>query len=526
MKVLVTDRLGEQGLAGLKARPGLEVDVALGLSPAELAERAADAEGWIVRSGTTLTAELIAAAPRLRVIGRAGIGVDNIDVAAATERGVVVLNTPDANATTTAELALAHLFSLARHLPQADRSLREGKWERSTLTGTEVTGKTVGVIGFGTIGRILASRCLGLKMRVLAHDPFVAPELVKQLGATPVELDQLLAESDFVSVHVPKNEHTTGLLNAERLGLMKEGARLIQCARGGIVDEAALLDALESGRLAGAALDVFETEPPVDNPLLKRDDVVATPHLGASTREAQAAVSTAICAQVADFLERGEIRSAVNLPSLDAEVADRLAPWLRLSRRLGRILAELAPRPFGKLRLRLAGRASELDTRPLAAEALAGLLEDRLAGPVNRVNAPVLAKRQGLAVTETRADTVEGYLSLLTLTAVGEEGELEVAGTLLAERHPRLVRLGEFQVEIDPEQALLVTRHANRPGTIGALGTLLGEHGVNIAAMAVGTAPSGDEASAVLAVVPEPDEAALAAVRALEVVVDLHLVKG
>ena len=526
MKVLVTDRLGEQGLAELEGREGLVVDVALGLEPAQLAERAADAEAWIVRSGTQLTAELMRAAPKLRVIGRAGIGVDNIDVPAATERGIVVLNTPDANATTTAELALAHILSLSRNLPRADRSLREGKWERSKLTGTEITGKTVGVIGFGTIGRILAKRCLGLKMRVLAHDPFVSPELVKQLGATPAELEQLLAESDYVSVHVPKNEHTAGLLNAERIALMKKGARLIQCARGGIVEEAALLEALESGHLAGAALDVFETEPPVDNPLLKRDDVVATPHLGASTTEAQAAVSAEICAQVADFLQTGEIRNAVNLPSLDAEVADRLAPWLRLSRRLGRILAELAPTPLDKLRLRLAGRASELDTRPLAAEALAGLLEDRLDCAVNRVNAPVLAKRQGLAVTETRADTVEGYLSLLTLTAISGETEFEVAGTLLAERHPRLVRLGEFEVEIDPEQSLLVTRHADRPGTIGALGTVLGEHGVNIVAMAVGTLASGSEASAVVAVAREPSEEALAAVRALDAVTDLRLVKG
>ncbi len=526
MKVLVTDRLGEKGLAYLQGRPSLEVEVAAGLDPAALIDHAKGAEGWIIRSGTNLTRELIEAAPNLRVIGRAGIGVDNIDVEAATERGIVVLNTPDANATTTAELAIAHLFSLSRHLPQADRSLREGRWERSKLMGSEVTGKTIGVLGFGTIGRIVAERCRGLRMRVLGFDPFVAPEVMKELGVQPAELEQLLAESDYVTVHVPKNEHTAGLLDEERIGLMKKGARLINCARGGIVDESALLAALERGHLAGAALDVFETEPPKDNPLLARDDVVATPHIGASTTEAQAKVSSAICEQVAAFLENGEIRNAINLPPLAAEDAGRLAPWTTLARRLGRLLGQLTTWPLEELRVELSGRASELDLRPVTADALTGLFEDRLQENVNRVNAALIAKRQGLCVREVRTDSARDHVSLLSLRARGPDGELEVAGTLLGERHPRLVRIGEFGVEIALAGPLLVTRHEDTPGAIGAIGTALGVSGVNITAMAVGTSANGEQTSAVLSVGEEPSAEAMDRVRALAAVHDLRFVRG
>jgi len=526
VKVLVTDRLGEEGLAYLEGRPSLLVDVAIGLEPEALREHAADAEGWIVRSGTTLTRELIEAAPKLRVIGRAGIGVDNIDVQAATERGVVVLNTPDANATTTAELAIAHVFSLSRHLPQANQSLREGRWERSKFMGTEISGKTIGVIGFGTIGRIVADRCRGLRMRVLAHDPFVAPELMKELGVQPAELEQLLAASDYVTVHVPKNDHTAGLLNAERIAAMKQGARLINCARGGIVDETALLAALERGHLAGAALDVFESEPPGEHPLLARDDVVATPHIGASTTEAQAKVSSAICEQVAAFLEDGEIRNAINLPPLGAEDAGRLEPWTTLGRRLGRLLGQLTTWPIEEIRVELAGRASELDLRPVTSDVLTGLFEDRLDEPVNRVNAQLVAKRQGLCVREVRTDAARDHVSLLSLRAQGPDGELEVAGTLLGERHPRLVRIGEFGVEMALAGPLLVMRHDDEPGVIGEIGTVLGEVGVNIPAMAVGMSEDGKQASAVLSIDGEPSAEAMERVRAIAAVHDLRFVRG
>lgn len=526
MKVLVTDRLGEDGLAHLEGRPSLQVVVAIGLEPEALLSHAADAEGWIIRSGTTITRELIEAAPKLRVIGRAGIGVDNIDIEAATERGVVVLNTPDANATTTAELAIAHLFSLSRHLPRADRSLREGRWDRSRLMGSEVTGKTIGIVGFGTIGRIVADRCRGLRMKVLAHDPFVAPELMAELGAQSADLERLLAESDYVTVHVPKNAHTANLLDETRIAGMKPGARLINCSRGGIVDEGALLAALERGHLAGAAIDVFEKEPPGAHPFLERDDVVATPHIGASTLEAQAKVSTAICEQVAAFLEEGEIRNAVNLPSLRAEDAERLAPWARLGRRLGSILAELAPWPVEELLVELAGRASEFDVRPISAEVITGLLTGRLDVPVNRVNASMLAKKQGLLVRESRADGVRGHVSLLTVRSKGPAGELSVAGTLLDERSPRLVRIGEFPLDIALVGPLLITRHDDKPGAIGAVGSALGESGVNITAMTVGTSVAGEVASAVLCVAEEPPQEALDRVRALPTVHDARLVRG
>ena len=498
--ILIADSIADEGVAAIKAHPGFEVIVEPGLGEADLCARVRTVDAVVVRSATRITAKVLAAVERLKVIGRAGIGVDNIDVEAATERGVVVLNTPDANATTTAELAIAHLLSLSRRLPQADRSVRAGEWKRSQFIGTEVFGKTIGIVGFGTIGRIVANRCLGLQMRVVAYDPFVTKEAMAAEGVESLDLESLLANSDYVTLHCPLLDKTRGLLSRERLARMKPGSRLINCARGGLVDEAALMEALESGHLAGAALDVFEHEPPAGSPLLQQKNIVLTPHLGASTEEAQLAVGVAIARQVATFLETGEAINAVNLPHVSSEELHRIRPYQELAYRLGRLLSALAPSALQQLDVVLYGRAAELDPRPVAAEALAGLLRDRLSTPVNSVNAVPLARRQGIALLESRSLESEEYLSLVTVTGRHSGGAASVAGTLLGERHPRLVRIDDYEVETVPEGTLLITRHEDRPGVVGALGNLLGREHVNISRMQVGTGPSDGEAIAVVGI--------------------------
>lgn len=497
-RVFVADNIAEAGVAYLREQPDLEVDFAPGLERAALEEHVREADALVVRSAVKVTADVLAKARRLKVIGRAGIGVDNIDVEAATERGVVVLNTPDANATTTAELAVAHLMSLSRHLPRADASVRAGEWKRSAFVGTEVTGKTVGIIGYGTIGRIVANRCCGLKMRVVAHDPFVTREVFEQDGVEPLELDDLLAQADYVTLHCPLTEKTRGLLDAERLARMKRGARLVNCARGGIVDEAALAEALACGHIAGAALDVFEREPPEGSPVLAQPNAVFTPHLGASTAEAQVAVGVEIARQIAVYLRTGEPINAVNLPPISSETLRRLRPYQSLACRLGRLLALMMPAPIERIEVSLHGRAAELDSHPVAAEAVVGLLQARLDAPVNRVNALHIARRQGIQVVESRTEETQGYLTLVKVSARGEADSVTLAGTLFDELHPRLVRVNDYEIEAFLEGNLLLTRHFDRPGVVGALGAILGEQDVNISRMQLGIAPGTDKAIAVL----------------------------
>ncbi len=499
-KILVADSIADEGVAYLQGHADFEVTCEPGLNEAQLCERIPEFDAVIVRSATRITGKVIAAAGRLKVIGRAGIGVDNIDVNAATERGVVVLNTPDANATTTAELAIAHLFSLSRHLTQADRSVRAGEWKRAQFVGAEVTGKTLGIIGYGTIGRIVATRGLGLKMRVCTFDPFVRSEVMQAESVEPLDLDSLLASADYVTLHCPFSEKTRNLLDRTRLLSMKAGARLINCARGGLVDEAALIEVLDSGHLAGAALDVFEQEPPTGSPLLQHPKIVFTPHLGASTEEAQVAVGVAITRQVAQFLDTGEAINAVNLPYVPAEELRKLQPYQILANRLGRMLGTLAGEPLQRLEVALCGRAAELDTRPVAAEVLVGLLQDQLVTPVNSINAGPLARRQGITLLESRSRETEEYLSLLCVTGHWNGQTTTLAGTLLGERHLRLVRIDDYEVETVPEGTLLITRHDDRPGVVGALGNLLGRENVNITRMQVGIANTHSDAIAVIGI--------------------------
>ncbi|HFD12874.1 MAG TPA: phosphoglycerate dehydrogenase [Crenotrichaceae bacterium] len=515
MKIFVADKISETGVDFLRTCDGIEVDFTPGLSQQEVTERLADADGLIVRSAVTVTREMIEAAPKLKVIGRAGIGIDNIDLEAATERGVVVLNTPDSNATTTAELAVAHLFSLSRNLPAASASVKANEWKRAQFMGREITGKTVGIIGYGTIGRIAASRFKGLQMNVVVHDPFVTAERFEQDGVEPRTLEALLSESDYVSLHCPLIPATQQLMNAERFAMMKPGARLINCARGGLVDEAALIDALTNGQLAGAALDVFENEPPLDSPLLKLDNVVFTPHLGASTHEAQVAVGVAIAHQLVDFLVDNEAVNAINLPRISKDVMHKLQPYLELSRSLGRLLAAITPGPLHAVKVVVKGQAAELDPHPIAVETLVGLLADTMSVQVNSVNAESLAKRQGISLTESRCQEVHDYVSLVTVSGHYDGGKIHLDGTLLGEKHPRLVGVDNYEVESILEGTILITQHTDQPGVIGAVGDVLGDGSINITRMHVGDSTEDNKAMAVIGISSPLNEETFAAVKAI-----------
>jgi D-3-phosphoglycerate dehydrogenase len=515
MKIFVADKIADEGVEFLKNQPGLDVDFTTGLNEAEACEHIRDADAVIVRSATSIRGDILEAAKNLKVIGRAGIGVDNIDIPAATERGIVVLNTPDANATTTAELAIAHMMSLSRHLPFADQSIRNGKWERSSFMGAELSGKTLGVIGFGTIGRIAANRGLGLNMNVVAYDPFVTDEIFAEACVTPMDIDQLLECADFVTLHCPLIEQTRNLISRERLAIMKSSARLINCARGGLIDEEALFEALESGQLAGAALDVYENEPPTDSPLLNLDNVVFTPHLGASTEEAQTAVGVEIAKQIATFLQSGEAINAVNMPRVATEEALTLKPYQEIASKLGQLMALMATSPIKQLEVSLHGQIANCDPHPVAVEALVGLLHNSLSIPVNQVNAAHLAKRQGIALTESRSEATHDYISMVSVKAKFDNEEIIVSGTLLNDKYPRLIQINDYQIEAPLSGNLLITRHSDQPGVVGALGVLLGEEGINISNMQVGVKDGSDEAIAIIGISQLLSESALSAVAAI-----------
>lgn len=520
MKILIADPVHEDGRKLLAEDPRFKVDVATGLDEAGLVAKVGGYDALIVRSKSRVTKPVIAAADALKAVGRAGIGVDNIDVPAATERGIVVFNTPDANATTTAELTLAHLMSLSRHLPRADRSVRSGEWQPLRFVGTELAGKVIGIIGFGTIGRLVSERCAALKMKVLAYDPFVTNEILQQFGAEGCALEELIARSDYITLHCPLTEKTRHLIDRNRIAAMKPGARIINCARGPLIEEAALVEGLASGRLAGAALDVFVKEPPVGSPLLDLDNVVLTPHLGASTEEAQQAVSVKIAELIGKFLTTGEAETAVNLPRISAEQFGLSRPYQALARSLGRLAGALSVGPVRELVVRVFGRVSELDPRPIGTEAIAGLLGGWLTERVNRVNAAHLAKANGIECRISQSETSRDYLSLVEVTAVSQGRVTTVAGTLLGGRLPRLVRIDGYHVEAVPEGDFLFTRHHDRPGVVVALGGILGRENINIRRMYVGVDGEATSAIALISTSAPLSEGALQEIRALPPIIE------
>jgi D-3-phosphoglycerate dehydrogenase len=521
-RVLIADALSGRAAEILRAH-GVDADIRPGLPAAELAACIAGYDGLAVRSATRVTAALIGRAERLKVIGRAGIGVDNIDLAAATARGIVVMNTPYGNSITAAEHTIALLFALVRQIPAADRSTQTGKWEKSRFMGVELTGKTLGLIGCGNVGSGVAERALGLRMKVVAYDPFLSADRAIQLGVEKVGLAELFARADFVSLHTPLTEATRNLIDSAALAQMKRGVRVVNCARGGLVVEADLARALDSGHVAGAALDVFADEPALKSPLFGRDNVVATPHLGASTTEAQENVALQIAEQMADFLSTGAITNAVNVPSLSAEEAKRIRPYLRLAEEVGSFAGQLTESGIAEIAVEYEGAIAELNVKPLSAVALSGLLSPQLA-TVNMVNAPLVCRERGIRVRETRRAEPGDYQTLIRVVVTPngtETGRREVAGTLFGGDKPRIVSVEGVPLEAELGGTMLFVRNRDKPGFIGALGQAFGAAGINIATFHLGrTAPGGD-AIALVAVDQAPSSGLLDTIRGLPDVIQV-----
>jgi D-3-phosphoglycerate dehydrogenase len=493
---------------------GVEVDEKTGLSKEELKAIIGEYDGLAVRSSTKATADLLEAATNLKVIGRAGIGVDNVDIPAATARGIVVMNTPFGNSITTAEHAIALMFALARDLPQADASTQAGKWEKNRFMGVELTAKTLGLIGCGNIGSIVAERALGLRMKVIAFDPFLTPERALDLGVEKVTLDELLARADFITLHTPLTDQTRNILSRENLAKARPGVRIINCARGGLIDEAALKEALESGHVAGAALDVFVEEPAKQNALFGTPGLVATPHLGASTTEAQVNVAIQVAEQMSEFLTRGGVTNALNMPSLSAEEAPKLKPYMAIAEKLGSLLGQLEGQRLTGIAIEVEGAAAQLNQKPITGAVLAGLMKV-WSDSVNMVNAPFLARERGLDVREVRHDREGDYHTLVRVTAKTAEGERSVAGTLFGNAAPRLVDMFGIRVEAELDGWMIYIVNEDTPGFIGRLGTLLGEEGVNIGTFNLGRREAGGEAVALVSVDSEIGPALVTRLEAL-----------
>jgi D-3-phosphoglycerate dehydrogenase len=512
-RVLISDKLSAAAVQIFQDH-GLEVDVKTGLDKDQLAEIIGDYDGLAVRSATKVTAKLLDRARRLKVVGRAGIGVDNIDIPAATSRGVIVMNTPFGNSITTAEHAVTLMLALARQIPQADNSTQAGKWEKNRFMGVEITGKTLGIIGCGNIGAIVADRAQGLKMKVIAFDPFLSPERARDLGVEKVELDELLRRADFITLHTPLTEKTKNILDTNTLAQTKRGVRIVNCARGGLVDEKALRAALDSGQVAGAAFDVFSVEPAVDNPLFGHPNVVCTPHLGAATNEAQENVALQIAEQMSDYLLRGAISNAVNFPSITAEEAPRLRPFIELAEKLGSFAGQLTDTGISKVHLTYEGHVATMNTKALTSAAVAGLLRPMLQD-VNVVSAPVVARERGIIVEETTREAENDYGSLITVTVTTETQTRWVSGTVFADGRPRIVNIKGIRMDAEFGPSMIYITNLDKPGFIGKFSSTLGDAGINIATFHVGRETAGGNAIALIEVDGELPPDVLAKVRAL-----------
>ena len=511
-KVLISDKMDPRAAQIFRER-GVEVDEITGKTKDELIAMIGDYDGLAIRSSTKVTKDVLAAARNLKVVGRAGIGVDNVDIPAASAAGVVVMNTPFGNSITTAEHAIALMFALARQLPEADASTQAGKWEKNRFMGVELTSKTLGLIGAGNIGSIVADRARGLKMKVVAFDPFLTPERAIELGIEKVTLDELLARADFITLHTPLTDSTRNILSADALARTKKGVRIINCARGGLIDEVALKAAMDSGQVGGAALDVFVEEPAKASPLFGTPNFISTPHLGASTTEAQVNVAIQVAEQMADFLMSGGVTNALNMPSLSAEEAPKLKPYMALAERLGSLVGQLEGR-IDAVSIETEGAAADLNQKPITGAVLAGLMRV-YSDTVNMVNAPSLAKERGLDVREIRHDRDGNYSTQVRVTVTTPEGQRSVAGTLFADAAPRLVEIFGVKIEADLAGTMLYVVNEDAPGFIGRLGSTLGEAGINIGTFHLGRRAAGGEAVLLLSVDSALSETVLAQVRAL-----------
>ena len=501
MKVLIADSMSLKAVEILKETPGIDVDVITGLKPDELKAKIKDYHGLVVRSATKATAEIIEAAENLKVIGRAGTGVDNVDTVAATKKGIVVMNTPGGNTITTAEHAVSMMMALARKIPQATASMRRGEWEKKKYEGTEITGKTLGILGVGNIGAVVASRALGLRMTVIAYDPFISEEAADKMGISLVTMDELFKKSDFISIHVPLTAETKNIVNADAFRKMKKGVKLINCARGGIVNEKDLAEAIKEKIVSGAALDVFEKEPvTADNPLIQMEEVILTPHLGASTFEAQESVAIAIANQMADYLVNGTIRNAVNVPSIPAELLAALSPYISLGEKLGSFQGQILKGGIEEVTIEYSGDVVNYDVAPITIACLKGLLDQLLDMYVNFVNAPFVAKERGIKVVEVKSSRAIDFASSITIKVKTKEQENVVEGALFGKKEPRIVRIDKFLLDAVPEGNLLLLQNEDKPGVIGNVGTLLAANNMNVARLHLGRSAEGAEAVSVWSV--------------------------
>jgi D-3-phosphoglycerate dehydrogenase len=526
-RVLVTDKLAEEGLDLLRSQPGLEVIVNTKLDPAGLRAALAEADGIVIRSATQLTAEVLKDQPRLKAIVRAGVGVDNIDAPAATRQGIVVMNTPGGNTVSTAEHTMALVLALSRNVGAANASLKAGKWDRNKFTGSQVGGKTLGIVGLGRVGLAVAKRAQGFDMNVVGFDPFLAAERAQELGVESVpRLSDLWSRCDYITLHTPLSAETRNLIGVDELAQMKDGVRLINCARGGLIDEAALLDALNSGKVAGAAIDVFDPEPPpADHPLVVHPKTLVTPHLGASTEEAQVSVAVEAARLLIDFFERGQIKFSVNMPSLDrAELAD-LKSYLDLGRRMGMLHAQMDRGTVKGATLRYRGEVAAKNTKLITASFAAGWMEAALDAPVNLVNAEVLLKERGIAIVEEKSTEPGDFGSMIQTEVTTERKTYIAAATLFGKQYLRLVQLGPYRLDAHLDGTLLVFTHRDVPGLIGFIGTTFGRHGVNIAQMNVGREQPGGEAIGVVNLDSNPSREAIAEVESHKDILSLSLIR-
>ncbi|MCO5162157.1 MAG: phosphoglycerate dehydrogenase [Mesorhizobium sp.] len=513
-RVLVSDKLSPTAVQIFKDR-GVEVDYLpdLGKDKDKLLEVIGQYDGLAIRSATKVTEKLINAATNLKVIGRAGIGVDNVDIPAASRRGIIVMNTPFGNSITTAEHAIAMMFALARELPEASASTKAGKWEKNRFMGVEITGKTLGIVGCGNIGSIVATRAVGLKMHVVAFDPFLSDSRAEELGVQKVELDELYARADFITLHTPMTERTRGMINADAIAKMKKGVRIINCARGGLIVEPDLLEALKSGKVAGAALDVFEVEPATESPFFGLENVIATPHLGASTSEAQENVALQVAEQMADYLIKGAVTNAINMPSITAEEAPKLKPFVKLAEVLGAFVGQVTEEPIKEVEILFDGSTAAMNTRALISAALAGLIRPQVSD-VNMVSAPIMVKERGIIVSEVKRDKSGVFDGYIKLTVTTEKQTRSIAGTCFSDHKPRFIQIKGINLDAEVGQHMLYTTNPDAPGIIGLLGTICGQHGVNIANFQLGRNRPGGDAIALLYLDAPFPESVLAELRA------------
>ncbi len=499
MKVLISDNLSARGVEILK-KAGLEVEARSKTSVEEIEKIIGDYDALIIRSATKVTAGLLEKAGKLKVIGRAGSGLDNVDIPAATKKGVVVMNTPGGNTVTTAEHTIGMIFACARMLPQAYASLKAGKWEKKKFEGVELYDKTLGIVGLGAIGGVVANRCGAMGMKILAFDPFISAEKAKQLGIELADLETIWKRSDFITVHTPKTKETAGMINKDTIAKMKDGVRIINCARGGIVNESDLYEALKSGKVGGAAFDVFEKEPPENHPLLTLDNFIATPHLGASTKEAQENVATAVAEQIVDYLVAGTVRNAVNVPSVPADQLPTLSPYINLAERMGLFIGQLAEGGLTQVAVEYSGEASNIKQEPITLAALKGVLTPTLQENVNYVNAPLIAKDRGIEVKVSKSSEATEYTSLVILRLRAGDKVVSAAGTLNSRKEARIIQVDNFPMETVPAGDMLVLMNNDKPGVIGGIGTILGQNGINISRMQFGRESQGGRAMSVVSV--------------------------